>query len=94
MLEKVNRTDQGDQLKSAKSSFSARVKVRLQNEDVNAVLDTGAGCSVIDIGSLEHVGLVDEILKTKDGLVNASGDEMEVLGMIIIDVVKCAKCHT
>lgn len=86
MPKEVNNIDQNDNLECAKRSFSARVRVKLQNKDVNAVIDTGAGRSVIDIGSLEHIGLVDGVQKTKDGLVNASGDEMNVLGMVKIDV--------
>ena len=50
------------------------------------MFDTGAGRSVIDVGSLEYIGLVDAIKKTPDGLVNASGDSMEVLGVVNIAV--------
>ena len=53
---------------------------------MNATLDTGAGPSVIDIGSLEHIGLVDEIKTADRGLINASGDSMNVLGVVKIDV--------
>ena len=53
---------------------------------MNATLDTGAGPSVIDIGSLEHIGLADKIKEAERGLINASGDSMKVLGVVNIDV--------
>ena len=54
--------------------------------NVYGTLDTGAGPSVIDFGTLEHKGLTDAIKKTDGGLVNASGDDMEVLGIVVIEV--------
>ena len=62
------------------------MKVKLNATDINAALDTGAGRSVIDIGSLEHIGLAGAISTTNDGLVNASGDAMQVLGVVDIPV--------
>ena len=87
--EVVNAIRQGDSYSAdehAKNSFSARVRVKLQDKNLNAVLDTGAGRSVIDVGSLEHIGLADAVKKTESGLVNASGDTMEVLGVVNINI--------
>ena len=64
----------------AKNSFSAKVKVKMQEKTVNATMDTGAGPSVI-VGSLEHLGLADSVRKPDGGLVNASGDAMDVIGV-------------
>ena len=69
-----------------KNAFSAVVKSKLNNKDVNATLDTGAGPSVIDFGTLEHLGLSEAVRKRDGGLVNASGDPMEVMGVVDIIV--------
>ena len=52
-------------------------------------MDTGAGCSVIDHKSLEHTGLQDKIQMRKnddDIIINASGNEMDIIGVINIPV--------
>ena len=57
---------------------------------LNAVMDTGAGVSVIDYGSLEHIGLHNKIRMRKDddnGLINASGNEMDIVGVVDIPVI-------
>ena len=41
---------------------------------------------VIDIGTLEKVGLVQEITESNDRLVNASGEEMDIAGVVKIKV--------
>ena len=85
----MNAIRQGDVCNASndpKNSLSAKVKVKLQEKAVNATLDTGAGPSVIDIGSCEHIGLADAIKKPTSGLVNASGDSMDVIGVVNIDV--------
>ena len=54
------------------------------------MMDTGAGNSLIDYGSLEHIGLHDKIRKideSYDGLINASGNEMDIVGVVDIPVV-------
>ena len=70
----------------AKPSFSATVKVKMQDKSVNATMDTGAGPSVIDAGSLEYLGLADSVRKPNGGLLNASGEAMEVSGVVDIEV--------
>ena len=62
------------------------MNVKLQEKSLNATLDTGAGPSVIDIGTCEHIGLDDKIRHPTNGLFNASGDPMEVLGVVNIEV--------
>ena len=57
-------------------------------------MDTGAGCSVIDYGSLEHIGLENEIKaldEDADGLINASRDDMDIVGVVDIPVVMQSK---
>ena len=55
--------------------------MQLESKIVNAMMDSGAGCSVIDIGTLENIGLVENITSCDDHLVNASGDEMDIAGL-------------
>ena len=54
------------------------------------VLDTGAGVSLIDLGSLEFIGLQDKIEDRREDdedLVNASGRAMDIVGVVNIPVV-------
>ena len=60
--------------------------MKLESKIVNAMMDSGAGCSVIDIGTLENIGLVENITSCDDHLVNASGDEMDIAGVVNINV--------
>ena len=60
--------------------------MKLQEKSLKATLDTGAGPSVIDIGTCEHIGLDDKIRHPTNRLFNASGDPMEVLGVVDIAV--------
>ena len=50
-------------------------------------MDTGAGCSVIDYQSLEYVGLHEKIRKCESRLINASGKEMDIIGIVEVPVV-------
>ena len=54
------------------------LKVKLEEKIVNATLDSGAGPSVIDMGTVEILGLQGEIGECKDNIVNASGDKMDI----------------
>ena len=53
---------------------------------VNAILDSGAGCSVIDSGSLEEIGLKGKLHGCTTRLVNASGENMDIIGSVNIQV--------
>ena len=57
------------------------LKVQLEEKTVNALLDSGAEPSVIDMGTLEILGLQHSITDCKDNLVNASGDSMDIAGV-------------
>ena len=68
---------------------TALVRAKLQNKDTNALLDSGAGRSVIDKGSVEEIGLSDEISPFPPGrsdLANTSGELMDMCGIINIKV--------
>ena len=61
----------------------------MSNFETNCVLDTGAGVSLIDLGSLEETGLEKNIRKLRengDGFINASGKEMDIIGVVDIPV--------
>lgn len=50
-------------------------------------MDTGSGCSIIDLGTLQRIGLDNCIDKrSPKSLINASGDTMNILGSVKIDV--------
>ena len=50
-------------------------------------MDTGSGCSIIDLGTLQRIGLDNCIDKSSPkALINASGDTMKILGTVKIDV--------
>ena len=52
----------------------------------NVLIDTGASCSIIDIGSVHKLGLADQINPHGDLLVNASGNPMDILGSVDINI--------
>ena len=56
------------------------------NKKVNALLDTGASCSLIDIGSLQTLGLDTKIITTEHKLVDASGREMNIIGSVVVTI--------
>ena len=50
-------------------------------------MDTGSGCSIIDLGTLQKIGLDNCIDNSSPkSLINASGDTMKILGTVKIDV--------
>ena len=65
---------------------SATVKVMLNNYRTNALIDSGARCSVIDLGSLSAIGMDKAIKNTEKRLFNASGNKMDILGVVDIEV--------
>ena len=54
--------------------------------NVNVTLDTGAGCSKIDFGSLEYIGIQHAIKQFGSRLINASRNEMDIIGIVDINV--------
>ena len=58
------------------------LRVQLNNIFINALLDTGASCSVIDRGSLETFCSVDEMNNTTHNLMDASGNNMDIIGSV------------
>ena len=49
------------------------------------LLDTGAGCCIIDMGTLKQFGLASQIEKLRSAnkkCLDASGNEMDIIGKI------------
>ena len=51
------------------------VSVKMNHMFVHTILDSGAGCSVIDLGSLENLGLAQNVTSSNHRLINASGKQ-------------------
>ena len=72
--------------KVAKEELSVVLKVKIGDNLTNALLDTGAGCSVIDAGTLEKFGLEKLVqrqeLHLKKMCVDASGNAMKIIGRV------------
>ena len=47
--------------------------VKMNNIPVHAVFDSGAGCSVIDLGSVQKLGLSQTVIQANHKLIDASG---------------------
>ena len=53
---------------------------------VNALMDTGAGVSVIDLGTLNQVLSSPQLQKTEKTLFDASRTKMDILGTVSLKV--------
>ena len=67
---------------------SATVKVKLNNLETNVLMDSGARWALIDLGLLSVLGMEQKIRNNDDDLVNASGDKMDIVGVVDIEM-KC-----
>ena len=50
------------------------------------MLDTGASCSLIDLGSIERLGLQTNIKSSDHRLIDASGNSMSIIGDLDIPI--------
>ena len=61
------------------------MRTKINGKITNALLDTGAGCSVIDVGTLKALDLWSEI-EQRNGFdkkcLDASGNVMNIIGKI------------
>ena len=53
---------------------------------MNVLIDTGASCSIIDIGSVRKLGLSDTLHPSPNYVIDASGNNMDILGEIFINI--------
>ena len=62
------------------TELSVLISVRLNGTRTNALLDSGAGPSVIDLGSVHEMGL-ERLMKNKDArLFGLSREPVQVIG--------------
>ena len=69
---------------------SATIRLELNNFETNALIDSGAKWSVIDIGTVSTIGLEKEIRRNSRDLINASGEKMDIIGEVDI-IIKSDK---
>ena len=62
------------------------VNLKMNHMPVHAILDLGARCSVIDLGSFEKLGLAQNITSSNRHFINASGKTMDILGTVNMEV--------
>ena len=62
------------------------MKVGCENKTINALLDSGASCSVIDMGTLEILGLQGSIDNSQHIIIDASGQTMNISGSINLNL--------
>ena len=63
------------------------VSAKLHNFRTHAMLDTGSGASLLDLGTLQKIGLYAHVDKTSaKSLINASGYKMKILGSVHVKV--------
>ena len=62
------------------------IEIDLAALRVNTVINTGASCSLIDIGSLEKLGLAQLVNSINHRLINASGNDMNIMGSIDVEI--------
>ena len=65
---------------------SAVLNVVFDHQSTNALLDTGASCSLIDLGSLQSLGLDMHLANSDNELIDASGNKMNIIGSIDINI--------
>ena len=62
------------------------MNVKFGDDSSNALLDTGASCSIINLGTFESLGLQSKSIPSHNRLVDASGNNMQVLGSSVIGI--------
>ena len=66
--------------------LSVFLTVKFGNNSSNALLDTGASCSIMDLGTFGSLGLQYKIIPFNNQLTDASGDNMQILGFSVVEV--------
>ena len=69
--------------------FSAVVKTRINGSNSHSLIDSGAGKSLIDLGTYEHLKLLKTVitpLSPNEQLTDASDNEMDILGKASVRV--------
>ena len=66
--------------------FSIVMKVRFNEVIANAIVDSGAGVSVMDLGTFESLQLGKVLQNSSDTLHDTSGTKMDIIGIAKINV--------
>ena len=56
------------------------------DKTLNVLLDTGASCSMIDLGTIQTLGLDMNTIESTRDLINASGNNMNIAGSVYINL--------
>ena len=59
---------------------------KFANQQINVLIDSGASCSLIDLGSVERLGLQANIKLSDHRLIDASGNSMSIIGDLDIPI--------
>ena len=66
--------------------LSAFLNVNFGNNSSNTLLDTGASCSIMVLGTFESLRLQSKVIPFHNRLVDASGSNMQILGSSVVDI--------
>ena len=81
-------TEQFDTI-NENADFSVVVRGMINDNPTNVMLDTGASLSVIDMGTIDHMKLVDNIRSIPNNspkCIDASGNLMQIIGTVELKV--------
>ena len=53
---------------------------------LNVLIDTGASCSLIDMGSIQKLALNSHIKPSLNHVIDASGNKMNITGLVDIHI--------
>ena len=63
------------------------LKAEIDNHLTNVLLDSGAGVSIIDSESLKRLNITKQITPTSANLIDASGNQMNILGKVTLSIL-------
>ena len=63
------------------------LKAIIDNHLTTALLDSGAGVSIIDSESLKRLNITKHVTPTIDTLIDASGNQMNILGKVTLTIL-------
>ena len=70
------------------------IQTKLNNTNMNGMLDSGAACCVTDLGTVEKIGKRNEITAIDNELFDASNNKMRIIGAVDIPVRVSSKLPT
>ena len=70
------------------------IQTKLNNTNMNGMLDSGAACCVKDLGTVEKIGKRNEITPINNELFDASNNKMRIIGAVDIPIRVSSKLPT